>query len=113
MVLVVRGLAAAAPADLAAAAVSVGEAAGGSAVRGNESSTHSATVHAKITVPASFRKTEARSHIIFNVPRRLGSRYGGSSKISGMRRPFTAVRPSTPADSSVITVANPYMSTIS
>src|SRR4051812_11452703 len=62
--------------------------------RGKDKSAQSRMVNSKIPEPASLRKDAARRHIIDRVPVRLGKRYGGNSKISGMRRPLTAVRPS-------------------
>src|SRR5438105_4215299 len=70
--------------------------------RGKDNRAQSRIVNSKMPEPASFKNMAARRHIIDRVPVRLGMRYGGSSKISGIRRPFTAVRPSTPAEISVM-----------
>jgi hypothetical protein len=70
-------------------------------------------VQTRITVPASLRNTLERSHIMRKTPLGCGKRYGGSSRISGMRRPLTTVRPSTPAAISAIKTENTYIAAIS
>src|SRR6478735_2188694 len=81
--------------------------------RGKDKSAQSKIVNTRMPEPASFKNIAARRHIIDKVPVKLGRRYGGSSKISGMRRPLTAVRPSTPAEIRVMNVENKYIAIIS
>ncbi len=69
-------------------------------------------MQAKITVPASLRNTAARSKVWRTTERSVGRRYGGSSSKRGIRRPFTTVRPSTPAAASAVRVENRYMNTM-
>ena len=55
---------------------------------GTTSSAQSTMVQARITVPASFKKRTRARPSCGASSRRLGRRYGGSSRISGTRRPL-------------------------
>src|SRR6187549_3050974 len=81
--------------------------------RGKDNSAQSRIVKIRMPEPASLKNIAALRHIIDKVPVRLGIRYGGSSRSSGMRRPLTTVRPRTPAAISVMNVENKYIAIIS
>src|SRR6185295_19030282 len=96
---------------VATAARSVWKRSFSAVLRGNESRSHSAIVHARITVPAPSRKLRVRSHIIRSTDGQCGIRYGGISRISGTDGPLKSVRDKTVAATSDVNVLKRYIAT--
>src|ERR1043165_8550286 len=64
-------------------------------------------------VPASTRNDRVRSTMTRTVASSLGNRYGGSSRMRGIFRPFTTVLPRTNAATSATATANRYIAIMS